>query len=556
YYMDTHTGGKKQGTVAYFCAEFGFHECLPMYSGGLGILAGDHTKSASDLGLSFVGVGLFYRQGYFQQKIDSAGAQQEYYPHTNPDLVPVQLVNDRTGKPIVCSVEIGSTTVFFQTWRILVGRAVVYLLDTDVKQNEEHTRGLTALAYGGDVTTRIRQEIVLGIGGVRFLRAIGEKPDVFHMNEGHAAFLTLELLRECVHGGADLKKAEETVRKKCIFTTHTPVPAGHDRFPKDLFSFTLHPYADALKISVDRLMEYGLTPNVADRNQFTMTVLGLKLSRAANGVSKKHGEISREMWKDLYGVTDSKKVPIGYITNGVHVPSWASAESWEFWERHNSHKWKEDLMQPEFWKHITNPKYISDEELWSLRYRLRRSLVEFIRTRAKELHIAGGAPADESYQQLLSTDALTIGFARRFALYKRAPLIFRDMMKVEEIFGDPKRPVQLIFAGKAHPHDNEGKQFLHQVFEMTRHPRFFGKVIFVENYDMHVARYLVSGCDIWLNTPRKPLEASGTSGQKIAINGGLHFSILDGWWDEAYDGHNGWAIADGPANASLDEQDK
>jgi glycogen phosphorylase len=547
HYMDTERAWKgprtgKRGTVAYFCAEFGIHECLPMYSGGLGVLAGDHAKSASDLGLPLVGVGLFYRQGYFQQQIDLNGNQQESYPHTDPELVPVELVKDIGGKPVLCSVEIGSSVVYFQAWRINVGISKIYLLDTNVPINEEYSRGLTALAYGGDVTTRIRQEIILGIGGVRFLHAIGVKPSVYHINEGHAAFLTIELLRDQLKSGVSLSKATEKVKQKCVFTTHTPVPAGHDRFPKDLFELTMHPYADALHTSIDNLMEFGRVPDQPDQSTFTMTVLALKLSRAANGVSRKHGEVSRKMWMDLYKVNDPKKVPIDYVTNGVHVPSWTMCPSWEFWERHNSHRWKEDLMDEKFWTHMTDPKVITDEELWSLRYYLRRDMIEFIRGRMKEQHNRRGAGSDESYRNLLSPDALTIGYARRFAPYKRAPLIFSDMRKIEEIFNTPNKPIQIIFAGKSHPRDEGGKQFLQQIVEMTRHPHFFGKVVFVENYDMNVARHLISGCDVWLNTPRKPLEASGTSGQKIAINGGLHASILDGWWDEAYDGKNGWAI--------------
>ena len=547
HYMDTNASWKgpktgKRGTVAYFCAEFGLHECLPMYSGGLGVLAGDHAKSASDLGLSFVGVGLFYRQGYFQQQIDLSGNQQESYPHTNPELVPVELVTDVGGKPLLCSVEIGSSVVYFQAWRIAVGRSNVYLLDTDVPINEEYARGLTALAYGGDVTTRIRQEIILGIGGVRFLHAMGIKPAVYHINEGHAAFLTLELLRDQLKSGSSISKATDKVKQKCVFTTHTPVPAGHDKFPKDLFEFTMYPHADALHISVDQLMEYGRVPEQEDQSTFTMTILALKLSRAANGVSRKHGEVSRKMWMDLYRVNDPKKVPISYVTNGIHVPSWTMCPSWEFWERHNSHRWKEDLMEPQFWNHITDPNVVTDEQLWSLRYELRRNMIEFIRGRMKDQYARSGSGGDDSFTHLLSPDALTIVYARRFAPYKRAPLIFSDLKKIEDIINAPNKPVQIIFAGKSHPRDEGGKQFLHQIVEMTRHPHFFGKVVFVENYDMNVARHLISGCDIWLNTPRKPLEASGTSGQKIAINGGLHASIMDGWWDEAYDGKNGWAI--------------
>jgi len=530
------------GPIAYFCAEFGVHESLPFYSGGLGVLAGDHVKSASDLGLPFVAVGLFYKQGYFQQQIDSSGHQQERYPTTNPAEVPVELVKDASGKALLCSVTIGNSVVSIQAWKLNVGQSTIFLLDTDVPENAEHFRGLTALAYGGDINMRIRQEIVLGIGGVRFLRAHGIHPCVFHMNEGHAAFLTLELLQEHLRQGVDRKKAEESVRAKCIFTTHTPVAAGHDRFPADLIEFTLRPYMDTVNISMKELMNYGQTANSSAGNEFTMTVLGLKLSRAANGVSRKHGEISRLMWNDLYPAVQPQKIPIGHITNGIHIPSWTTSASWEFWERHNSHKWKEHLHDPKFWKHVADPAVVSDEELWALRYQLRRELVEFVRRQARSGHTVGGLIGEDALHHLLSTDALTIGFARRFAPYKRAPMLFSNLSKAVLLFGDPQRPIQVIYAGKAHPRDTEGKEFLRQIIEITHQAPFNGKVIFLENYDMNIARHVVAGCDVWLNTPRRPLEASGTSGQKIAINGGLHLSVLDGWWLEGYDGKNGWAI--------------
>lgn len=528
--------------VGYFCAEFGLHECLPFYSGGLGVLAGDHVKSASDLGLPLVGVGLFYKQGYFQQYIDSNGNQQENYPTTDPANIPVELVRGKDGKPLICSVTIGNTVVHFQGWKINVGRCNIFLLDTDVPENEESHRGLTALAYGGDVNTRIRQEIVLGIGGVRFLRAINLNPTVYHMNEGHSAFLTIELLREYILQGMPKNKAKQAVINKCVFTTHTPVAAGHDRFPGDLIEFILKPYIDWMKMSTREFMRLGQTYAMEEKNEFAMTVLGLKMSRASNAVSRKHAEVSRIMWSDVFPSLNPKKVPILHVTNGVHITSWTIDKSWEFWERHNSHKWKTEISDPQFWKHVTNPKVVSDEELWALRYELRRSLIEFIRKRARELKILGGQSGEEALFRLLSFDALTIGFARRFAPYKRALLIFSDLIKAQELFDDPQKPVQLIFAGKAHPRDSEGKEILKRVIDMThRHP-FFGKIVFIENYDMNVARHLISGCDVWLNTPRPPLEASGTSGQKITINGGLHISILDGWWDEAYNGKNGWAI--------------
>ena len=549
-------GKKNPGPVGYFCAEYGLHESLPFYSGGLGVLAGDHVKSASDLGVPFVGIGLFYRQGYFQQRIDTHGQQQESYPTTDPSTVPVELVRDASGKPLLCSVTIGTTAVQFQGWKVNVGRSTLYLLDTDVPENPEHFRGLTALAYGGDMNTRIRQEIVLGIGGVRFLRAIGIAPSVFHMNEGHAAFLTLELLREDLSRGVSKPEAEEHVRAQCIFTTHTPVPAGHDRFPNDLVEYTLRPFAETVHLTMADLMGYGNTANSPENHEFTMTILGLKLSRAANGVSKIHGEISRFMWKDLYPDLSLAKVPIGHVTNGVHIPSWANDVTWEFWERHNSHKWKEHLNDPDFWRHIADPSVVSDEELWYLRYVLRRQLIEFIRARAERQRAFGGVSGEEALHHLLSFDTLTIGFARRFAPYKRAPLIFSDVARAQSLFNDPARPVQILFAGKAHPRDAEGKEFLRQIHDVTREHQFFGRVIVVENYDINVARHLVSGCDVWLNTPRRPLEASGTSGQKVSINGGLNFSILDGWWAEAYNGKNGWAIGGAEENLSQEEIDQ
>lgn len=530
------------GPIAYFCAEFGVHESLPFYSGGLGILAGDHVKSASDLGVPLVAIGLFYKQGYFQQQMDSSGYQQERYPTTNPMDIPVELVQDAAGKPLLCSVTIGNSVVSFQGWRLNVGLSVIFLLDTDIPENAEHFRGLTALAYGGDVNMRIRQEIVLGIGGVRFLRAQGIHPTAFHMNEGHAAFLTLELLQEQMRRGIPLQKAEQAVRAKCLFTTHTPVAAGHDRFPVDLVQFTLRPYMDTVGVSMPELMEYGQSRNSSPKDEFTMTILGLKLSRAANGVSGKHAEISRLMWSDLYPNVKPKNVPIGHITNGIHVPSWTTRASWEFWERHNSHKWKEHLYDPKFWKHVADPAVVTDEEIWALRYQLRRELVEFVRRQARHGHVAGALIGGESLNHLLSTDALTIGFARRFAPYKRAPMLFSDPVRAQLLFSDPQRPIQIIYAGKAHPRDAEGKELLRQIIDIARQNPFSGKVVFLENYDMNIARHLVAGCDVWLNTPRRPLEASGTSGQKIAINGGLHLSVLDGWWLEGYNGKNGWAI--------------
>jgi len=546
--------GRKQGPVAYFCAEYGLHECLNFYSGGLGILAGDHVKSASDLGLPFVAVGLFYRRGYFEQRINESGHQVEEYPPVDPAMIPVRSVRDDSGKPVVCSVMIGADEVFFETWRIDVGRSTVYLLDTDVPENSEEIRGLTSLAYGGDVNTRIRQEIVLGIGGVRLLRSLGIRPAVFHMNEGHAAFLTLELLREEMDRTGDLAASERSVREKCVFTTHTPVPAGHDRFSRELMETTLGAQCAATGIGIDQLMSYGVIHPDQAAGEFTMTVLGLKFSRAANGVSKKHGEISCIMWKDLFPAQRKKQAPIGYVTNGIHVPTWTSRRSWEFWERRNSHRWKDEFHHGAFWEHLADPAVVSDEELWSLRYTLRRDLIEFIRRKTREGRVVGGYTGSEAIYRLLSYDTLTIGFARRFAPYKRAPLLFSNLEKALALFNDPERPIQLVFSGKAHPRDGDGKDFIRQVTQLCEHESLRGKIVFLVDYNINVARYMVSGCDIWLNTPRRPLEASGTSGQKVAINGGLHLSIPDGWWMEGYNGRNGWAIGAKDAVFSTPEE--
>ncbi len=543
------------GLVAYFCAEFGLHECLPLYSGGLGVLAGDHTKSASDLGLPFVGVGLYYRQGYFKQTVGDDGRQHEDYPFVDPELVPVEPVKDSKGKRVKVFIDIASSSVYAQAWQVNVGRCKLYLLDTDVEENSPDVRGLTAMAYGGDTMTRIRQEMMLGIGGVRLLRALKLEPKVFHMNEGHAAFLTLELMREQIHKGVELSKAESSVRQKCVFTTHTPVPAGHDRFSRDLFDVSLHRMAEKLKLSLTDLWNYGQSINSETPDSFTMTVLALKLSRGANGVSKIHGDVSQLMWNAMYPGVERKDVPIGYITNGVHMPSWSVDLSWNFWQNHDSQQWQERLTDQGYWNHLADPAVVSDEDLWSLRYRLRRHLVEFMRNKARNQRIHGGVFGEEAFNTLLNPDALTLGFARRFASYKRAALLFSDPVKAEKIFNNPDRPVQIIFAGKAHPKDDGGKKYLQQIIAITQTPQFWGKVIFIENYDMNIARHLVAGCDVWLNNPRRPLEASGTSGQKVTINGGLNASILDGWWAEAYNGENGWAIGGQPTSleASADE---
>jgi len=565
----------KKNPVAYFSAEFGFHETLPIAAGGLGILAGDHTKSASDLDIGFAGISLFYREGYFQQQINQDNWQTEFYTLLNPENLPLEPVLNEKGQPLVCSVEIEFSDVYFQAWRVNVGRASVYLLDANRPENAQHHRDLTRRVYGGDNTMRLMQEILLGVGGVRMLRALGLQPSVFHMNEGHAAFLTLELVREKMAGGMIFTDACAKTKEQCIFTTHTPVEAGHDRFGKDLMAYGMRKLISELKISLDELMALGRINPKNDLETFCMTVIGLKLSRTANGVSELHGQVSRTMWQALWPGLPVDKVPIGYITNGIHLTGWmkgpvrkhwqrklsdtgaptdpAATETTTFWKRGSHISLEKELNSNEFWKKMEDPAFVSDEELWALRYRLRRELIEFARRR---LGFKSSQSDFIAFDQLLNPDALTIGFARRFATYKRAPLIFDQFENVVKLINDRKRPVQFIFAGKAHPRDDDGKRYIQRIIHLSKFSELKGTLVFIENYDVHVARQMVSGCDIWLNNPRRPLEASGTSGQKAGCHGCLNLSIMDGWWREGYDGTNGFAIGVDDHPSSIEEQDK
>ncbi len=581
YMSDKETWGRQnaphliKNPVAYFSAEFGFHETLPIAAGGLGVLAGDHTKSASDLGLGFIGISLFYREGYFQQQINQDNWQTEYYTLLNPQNLPLEPVLDAKGKPLVCAVEIDMSDVFFQAWRINVGRAVVYLLDADRPENPQHMRDLTRRVYGGDNTMRIMQEMILGIGGVRLLRALGVQPSVYHMNEGHAAFLTLELVREKLAAGLKLADAAAKTKEQCIFTTHTPVEAGHDRFSRDLVGYAMKRFAEQLRMPLEEFMGYGRVHATDAAETFCMTVLGLKLSRAANAVSELHGHVSREMWHSLWPDRPVDKVPIDYITNGIHLTGWmkgpvrkfwlrklagsagesdvAVGESTAFWKRAPGISLEKEVHSEEFWKKLADPNFISDEELWALRYKLRRELIEFARRR---LGLRQSQTDFIVYDQLLEPDALTIGFARRFATYKRAPLIFDQFENIVKLVGDRRRPVQFIFAGKAHPRDDDGKRYIQRIIHLSKYSEMKGHLVFIENYDIHVARQMVSGCDIWLNNPRRPLEASGTSGQKAGCHGCLNLSIMDGWWREGFDGTNGFAIGDDSNPKSVEEQDR
>lgn len=590
YMEDTDTWGRKHAPhlvehpVAYFTAEFGFHETLPIAAGGLGVLAGDHAKSASDLDIGFVGVSLFYREGYFQQAFNQDNWQTEYYTHLHPRNLPLEPVLDAKGEPLICNVRVASTQVSFRAWRINVGRKPVLLLDTDMPSNEQHYRDLTLRVYGGDSTTRVMQEILLGVGGVRLLRALGYQPSVFQMNEGHSAFLTLELIRERMAEGKSFQEAFEETRQQCVFTTHTPVEAGHDRFSADLMNYAARKFPQQLKLSFEDFMALGRVDPKDEEEPFCMTVLGLKASRAANGVSELHGQVSRKMWHCLWPSQKVEEVPIGHITNGIHLLGWmkgtvrrfwrsklaqdgrtglsngpnSSAEEGasHIWNRRSKMDWEHDVNLPEFWQKMTDPGFISDEELWAMRYKLRRELIEFARRR---LLIQGQRVTRQdfiAFDHLLRCDALTIGFARRFATYKRAPLIFDRFDEVVKLVHDKQRPVQFIFAGKAHPQDDDGKQYIQRIIHLSQYSELKGSLVFLENYDVHVARQMVSGCDIWLNNPRRPLEASGTSGQKTACHGGLNLSILDGWWREGYNGENGFAIGDDSNPEDVEEQDK
>ena len=552
----------KANPVAYFSAEFAFHETLPIAAGGLGALAGDHAKSASDLGLGFVGISLFYREGYFQQSVNHDNWQQESYTLLNPRNLPLEPVLDAKGEPLVCSVRLAGSTVRFHAWRVNVGRVPVYLLDANRPENEPHHRDLTNRVYGGDSTTRVLQEILLGVGGVRLLRALGVQPSTFHMNEGHAAFLTLELVREKLAAGKALDEALALTRSECLFTTHTPVEAGHDRFSSDLMAYAGQKFLASLKVTHEELMNLGRVRANDTSEPFCMTVLALKLSRAANGVSELHGAVSREMWCELYGTKDPNQVPIGHITNGIHLVGWMKGPARRVWRRKFATLGRPDSAfvteanTPEFWNRVKDPAFISDEELWALRYKLRRELIEFTRRR---LLLQGRTFSQGdfiTFDGFLNPDALTIGFARRFATYKRAPLIFDQFENIVKLVEDSARPIQFIFSGKAHPRDDAGKAFIQKIIHLSKFSELKGHLVFIENYDIHVCRQMVAGCDIWLNNPRRPLEASGTSGMKTTPHGCMNLSIMDGWWREGYDRGNGFAIGPDSNSNDVHEQDR
>ena len=556
---------KQDELIAYFSAEFGLHEALPIYSGGLGILSGDHCKAASDLGLPFVGVGFLYPQGYFTQHIDIEGRQQAQYEKIDLSEVPATPTLDQNGAPILIQVDMPGRTVYAKIWRIQVGRIAIYLMDTDVERNAPQDRELSARLYGGDRELRISQEVVLGIGGVRALRAlqaagiIEQAPTAWHMNEGHSAFLGLERARELVQGsGLSFDEAVEAVRADSLFTTHTPVPAGNDAFAFELVEKFFWQFWGQLGIDRDRFINFA-KQDLDWAPQYSMTVLAIRMSAYQNGVSKLHGEVSRDMWKFLWPDTPAVQTPIGHITNGVHVKTWLAAELREFYARHLAPNWLDDVDDPNIW---SAAQALPDSELWLVHQERKQKLVTLVRQRVARqfLQHGEGPQRIETAQELLNPDALTIGFARRFATYKRATLIFRDEERLQRLLSDPERPVQIVFSGKAHPADEPGKGLIQHIYQMSQRPEFWGKIVFVENYDMNIARHLISGVDVWLNNPRRPHEASGTSGQKAALSGIPNFSVLDGWWVEGYMGdaenHNGWSIGEERDYKDEDTQDQ
>ena len=551
----THAGVLRPHPVAYFSAEFGLHESLPIYSGGLGVLAGDHVKSASDLDIPLVGVGLFYGQGYFRQWLDRSGWQHEEYLPTDVSQLPMEPAIGKTGKPVTIRIETRGPSISARVWRVEVGRIDLLLLDSNVDGNTPEDRELTSRLYGGDGRVRVRQELLLGVGGFRALKAMGITPGVLHLNEGHSGFAVLEAIRSRMEEeGVGFDQALPHVSREVVFTTHTPVPAGHDRFNAGLIEEHLGPLREALGLSHESFLGLGREHPSNPDEEFCMTVLGLRLSRRANAVSALHGEVSRAMWTGLYPGKLEDQVPIGHITNGVHVPSWLAPQMFRLYDRHLGIGWHEHSGESRIWEGIET---VDDGELWETHLSLKSRLLEFVRRRAKEQAERRGE-SPETLQRLnrvLSPDALTVGFARRFATYKRANLLLADIEKLITMVNDPNRPIQFVFAGKAHPRDEPGKRVLQQIAELMRDPQFADKFVFVEDYDINVGRLFVQGVDVWLNNPRRPLEASGTSGQKVVLNGGLNLSVLDGWWAEAYDGMNGFAIGKGRTHSNMQVHD-
>ena len=541
--------------IAYFSAEFGITESLQIYSGGLGCLAGDHLKSAAELGLPLYGVGLLYRHGYFQQYLNAEGWQQEYYPDLDFANLPLTRINDGHGKPLRVQVDLPGRVLSIGVWRAQVGKVELYLLDTNVPENDAADRGITGQLYGGDMELRIKQEIVLGIGGIRALRAIGIEPDVCHMNEGHSAFLALERIRTLIEKhNVRFDDARQAAAAGNLFTTHTPVPAGIDRFPPEMIQRYFRHYHDSLRLDMEGFLALG-RENVFNKNEFfSMAVLAIRTSDWCNGVSKLHGEVSRNMWNGIWPGVPEPEVPITHVTNGVHARTWLSSDLIYLFDRYLGASWQFNPADQTMWKNVMD---LPDEELWRVHERRRQKLIIWTRRRLKaQLEARGAVPSEvQKSMDAIDPNALTIGFARRFATYKRANLLFRDAKRITKMLANTDRPIQFLIAGKSHPADGGGKDLIRQIVHFARDSQAGHKVVFIENYDMHVARYLVQGCDVWLNNPRRGMEASGTSGMKASLNGVLNCSILDGWWDEAFETSVGWAIGRGETYANPELQD-
>ena len=538
WFNQNFSGIGEQQVIAYFSAEFGFHESLPIYSGGLGVLAGDHCKSASDLGLPFVGVGLFYEYGYFQQRINKEGWQKALYPELDPEDLPLESVTDEDGNDLKIEVKLADRMVKVKIWKVEVGRVKVYLLDTNVPENSEQDKQLTSRLYGGGDETRIAQEIILGVGGTRALYELDYEPVVWHMNEGHSVYLGLERIKDLMDDyDLNFDEALETVAANNVFTTHTPVPAGNETFPLDLKERYFSDYWKSIGLTKEEFMELGYV-NEEDSDEFGLTVLALRLARFSNGVSELHGEVSSEMWEDIWPDVPKQENPIDYITNGIHTLTWLAPEWEEILDDYLGQNWRNNIEDEEMWESVED---IPEEKFWEIHKDLKGQLIDHIRDRDLERR-QRYSNVRLANNDLLDKDTLTIGFARRFATYKRANLIFRDLERLSKICNQEGKEVQLVFAGKAHPADVPGQELIKEIHDISQRKEFKDKVIILEDYDMNLARYLVRGVDVWLNNPRRPLEASGTSGEKVSANGGLNFSVLDGWWVEGYNGYNGWAI--------------
>lgn len=533
----------KNDLIAYFSAEYGLDEIIQIYSGGLGILSGDHLKSASDLGIPLVAVGMLYKTGYFHQKINAYGEQETEYKRLDISSLPIKEVKNDNNEPIIVDIEFPKTTLYLKVWKIDVGRVTLYLLDSDIEQNEDEYRDITSTLYGGNQETRIQQEMVLGMAGTKLLNTLGLKPTVYHMNEGHSSFLIFELIKEIMEEKqVSFQIAKDIVSSKTVFTTHTPVPAGNDIFPTGLIETYFNGLWDKFGISKEEFLKLGMAPKAEiEKSGFNMGIFALKVSGKKNGVSKLHGAVSRELFAEVWPNIIAHESPITYVTNGIHTCSWLAPNLKSLYNKYLIPFWQDMIYDDNVWKNIKN---IPDNELWNAHIDRKRKLLTYVKDNTAERLKRNGYTYDQISKVVsgLNPNALTIGFARRFATYKRATLIFRDIERITQILNDSNRPVQLIFAGKAHPADKEGQELIKYINEISMKPQFKGKVFLLEDYSIGMSRYLISGVDIWLNNPRRPMEASGTSGQKASVNGVINFSVLDGWWAEGYNSNNGWKI--------------